>query len=182
MSDPIPPRSATGSASTSRPHSPTAARMAEMAEAIGRETDGAFELDVFPESRLGPDPQMFADVQAGELEFFVSGATLGGIAPSSALPLLPFAFKDSTRGLRRARRRARRRHPRRAGAGRPARLPPFPAERLSPHHHQHAADRNRRRFRRAENPQPGRRDRRRFLRRPSAPRPAWCRSATCTTR
>jgi tripartite ATP-independent transporter DctP family solute receptor len=77
-------------------YSPTARRMAEMAEAIGRDTGGAFELAVFPESRLGPDPQMFADVQAGRLEFFVSGATLGGIAPASALPLLPFAFKDST--------------------------------------------------------------------------------------
>jgi TRAP-type C4-dicarboxylate transport system substrate-binding protein len=38
---------------------------------------------------------MFADVQTGALAFFVSGAGLSGIAPSSALPLLPFAFKDS---------------------------------------------------------------------------------------
>ena len=75
--------------------SPTAKRMAEMAAAIERETDGAFDLAVYPESRLGPDPQMFADVQSGKLEFFVSGAGLSGIAPSTALPLLPFAFKDS---------------------------------------------------------------------------------------
>src|SRR5438876_1589195 len=76
-------------------HSPTARRLAEMAEAIGRDTDGAFRLEVFPESRLGPDPQMFADLQAGRLEFFLAGATLGGVAPSSALPLLPFTFKDN---------------------------------------------------------------------------------------
>lgn len=76
-------------------HSPTARRMAEMAEAIAAETGGAFRLDVFPESRLGPDPQMFADVQNGALEFFVSGATLGGVAPSSSLPMMPFAFPDS---------------------------------------------------------------------------------------
>jgi TRAP-type transport system periplasmic protein len=75
--------------------SATAKRMAEMAEAISRETDGGFIIEVHPESRLGPDPQMFADVQRGELEFYVSGATLGGIAPSSALPMLPFAFKNS---------------------------------------------------------------------------------------
>ena len=73
----------------------TAMRMAEMAEAIARETDGALVLEVHPESRLGPDPQMFADVQKGALEFYVSGATLGGIAPSSALPMMPFAFKSS---------------------------------------------------------------------------------------
>ena len=75
--------------------SPTAKRMAQLAEAIERETQGAFKLDVYPESRLGPDPQMFADVQSGKLEFFVSGAGLSGIAPSTALPLLPFAFTDS---------------------------------------------------------------------------------------
>src|SRR6267154_801399 len=77
-------------------HSPTARRLAEMAEAIGRDTEGAFRLDVFPESRLGPDPQMFADVRQGALDFYLAGATLGGIAPSSALPLLPFTFADNT--------------------------------------------------------------------------------------
>src|SRR4029077_2358775 len=77
-------------------HSPTARRLAEMAEAIGDDTSGEFRLDVFPESRLGPDPQMFADLRAGTLEFYLSGALLGGVAPTSALPLLPFAFSDST--------------------------------------------------------------------------------------
>jgi TRAP-type transport system periplasmic protein len=75
--------------------SPTAMRMAELAAAIERDTDGGFVLDVHPESRLGPDPQMFADVQKGALEFYLSGATLGGVAPSSALPMMPFAFKSS---------------------------------------------------------------------------------------
>jgi TRAP-type transport system periplasmic protein len=75
--------------------SPTARRLAEMAAAILAETDGEFRLEVYPESRLGPDPQMFADVQSGKLEFFVSGATLGGIAPASALPMMPFVFDDS---------------------------------------------------------------------------------------
>lgn len=76
--------------------SPTARRLAEMAEAIGVETSGEFRLDVHPESRLGPDPQMFADLRSGTLEFYMTGALLGGIAPSSALPLMPFAFADST--------------------------------------------------------------------------------------
>src|SRR6266536_1378585 len=76
--------------------SPTARRLAEMGEAILRETDGGFRLEVFPESRLGPDPQMFADLRGGGLEFYLSGALLGGVAPTSALPLLPFAFRDST--------------------------------------------------------------------------------------
>jgi TRAP-type transport system periplasmic protein len=75
--------------------SPTARRLAEMAEAIHRETQGEFRLEVFPESRLGPDPQMFADLRQGDLEFYMSGATLGGVAPTSGLPLLPFVFGDS---------------------------------------------------------------------------------------
>ncbi|MBV9150344.1 MAG: DctP family TRAP transporter solute-binding subunit [Alphaproteobacteria bacterium] len=75
--------------------SPTARRLAEMAESIHRETNGEFRVDVFPESRLGPDPQMFADVQKGALDFYLAGATLGGIAASSALPLLPFTFSDN---------------------------------------------------------------------------------------
>jgi tripartite ATP-independent transporter DctP family solute receptor len=75
--------------------SPTVKRLTEMAAAIGEETGGEFILEVFPESRLGPDPQMFADLRNGALEFFMAGATLGEVAPTSALPLLPFAFRDS---------------------------------------------------------------------------------------
>jgi TRAP-type C4-dicarboxylate transport system substrate-binding protein len=63
--------------------SATARRLAEMAEAIGQETGGEFRLDVFPESRLGPDPQMFADLQKGALEFY--DRRRGG-QPNSAHP------------------------------------------------------------------------------------------------
>jgi TRAP-type C4-dicarboxylate transport system substrate-binding protein len=38
---------------------------------------------------------MFADLRTGTLEFFMAGATLGEVASTSALPLLPFAFRDS---------------------------------------------------------------------------------------
>src|SRR5689334_24417296 len=75
--------------------SPTVKRLTEMAEAIGQETGGEFLVEVFPESRLGPDPKMFADLRSGALEFFMAGATFGEVAPTSALPLLPFAFRDS---------------------------------------------------------------------------------------
>src|SRR5215470_14557894 len=73
----------------------TVRRITEMAEAIRHETAREFFMDVFPQSRLGPDPKMFADLRSGALEFFVAGATLGEVAPTSALPLLPFAFRDS---------------------------------------------------------------------------------------
>jgi tripartite ATP-independent transporter DctP family solute receptor len=75
--------------------SPTVRRLTEMAQAVGEETGGELLVTVFPESRLGPDPEMFADMRSGALEFFMAGATLGEVAPTSALPLLPFAFRDS---------------------------------------------------------------------------------------
>ena len=75
--------------------SPTEKRIAAMAEAINREAEGEFRLDVFPEGRLGLDPQMFADLRAGKLEFYLSGALLGEVAPTSLLPLMPFAFGDT---------------------------------------------------------------------------------------
>jgi tripartite ATP-independent transporter DctP family solute receptor len=75
--------------------SSTVKRLTEMAEAITQEADGEFLIEVHPESRLGPDPKMFAALRSGTLEFFMAGATLGEVAPTSALPLLPFAFRDS---------------------------------------------------------------------------------------
>jgi TRAP-type transport system periplasmic protein len=75
--------------------SPTARRVAEMAEAVNQETGEELRLQVFPESRLGPDPKMFADLRTGALAFFMAGATLSEVAPTSALPLLPFAFTNS---------------------------------------------------------------------------------------
>ncbi len=75
--------------------SPTVRRLTEMAQAIQEETGRELAIEVFPESRLGPDPKMFADMRSGALEFFMAGATLGEVAPTSALPLLPFAFRDS---------------------------------------------------------------------------------------
>jgi tripartite ATP-independent transporter DctP family solute receptor len=75
--------------------SPTVRRLTEMAQATGKETDLELAIEVLPESRLGPDPKMFADLRSGALELFMAGATLGEVAPTSALPLLPFAFRDS---------------------------------------------------------------------------------------
>jgi len=75
--------------------SPTARRLAEMAAAIGHESDGELRIEVVPEGRLGLDPEMLADLRAGRLEFYLSGALLGDLAPSSALPMMPFLFRDS---------------------------------------------------------------------------------------
>ena len=91
--------------------SPTARRLAEMAEAIFRDTDGELRLDVFPESRLGPDPQMFADLRAGTLEFFLSARRSAGWRRHQRAAADAVCFSRHRRGVRRAGRRARRQHP-----------------------------------------------------------------------
>jgi tripartite ATP-independent transporter DctP family solute receptor len=75
--------------------SPAVRRLAAMVEAIGRDTGGEIHIDVFPEGRLGLDPEMLAAMRGGTLEFYLSGALLGDLAPSSALVLMPFAFRNS---------------------------------------------------------------------------------------
>jgi TRAP-type transport system periplasmic protein len=75
--------------------SPTEKRVAQMAQAINREAEGRFRLDAYPEGRLGLDPQMFADLRAGKLELYLSGALFDALAPTSALALLPFAFRTT---------------------------------------------------------------------------------------
>ena len=90
-----PPAFTTGSAPTSRRRARRRGVSPRWPRRSCRDTDGEFRLDVYPESRLGPDPQMFADLRGGKLEFYLSGALLGGVAPTSALPLMPFVFRDS---------------------------------------------------------------------------------------
>jgi TRAP-type transport system periplasmic protein len=75
--------------------SPTARRLAEMAQAVGHDTGDELVIEVFPEGRLGLDPEMLADMRQGKLEIYMSGALLGDLAPASALPLIPFAFGRS---------------------------------------------------------------------------------------
>ena len=134
---PAPPRSATASASTSRQQARPPGAWPRWRWRSSARPTARSSSTVHPESRLGPDPQMFADVQAGTLEFYLSGATLGGVAPVERPAAPALRLHHQPRGLRRARRRARRHDPRRA-CGK-AGLHAFrhsPAERLPPHHHQ----------------------------------------------
>ena len=75
--------------------SPTVRRITEMAEAILRETDGEFLRRGVSGEPARTRPQDVRRYARGALEFFMAGATLGEVAPTSALPLLPFAFLDS---------------------------------------------------------------------------------------
>src|SRR6187200_219352 len=64
------------------------------AEAIRQQTDGRFDLRLFPNNELGADTSMFGKLRSGELECFtLSGVNvLSGAVPTAAIHGLGFAF------------------------------------------------------------------------------------------
>ncbi|MFM0203392.1 TRAP transporter substrate-binding protein [Paraburkholderia fungorum] len=75
---------------------PLNVRIQEASNAILKETDGRMEIRVFPNNQLGGDPDMFAQLRAGALEFFtLSGANaLSSLVPKAAISGVGFAFKN----------------------------------------------------------------------------------------
>jgi TRAP-type transport system periplasmic protein len=66
------------------------------ADLIRRETDGQFDLQLFPNNELGGDTRMFAQLRSGELECFtLSGVNvLSGLVPAAAIHGVGFAFPN----------------------------------------------------------------------------------------
>jgi tripartite ATP-independent transporter DctP family solute receptor len=66
------------------------------AEAIKQETNGRFELQVFPNNQLGGDSDMFVQLRAGALECFsLSGVNvLSTLIPSASIWGIGFAFPN----------------------------------------------------------------------------------------
>jgi tripartite ATP-independent transporter DctP family solute receptor len=66
------------------------------AEAIRRETDARFDLQLFPNNELGGDTRMFAQLRSGELECFtLSGVNvLSSLVPGAAIHGVGFAFPN----------------------------------------------------------------------------------------
>jgi TRAP-type transport system periplasmic protein len=66
------------------------------ADAIRQDTDGQFDLQLFPNNELGGDTSMFSQLQSGELECFtLSGVNvLSAVVPAAAIHGVGFAFPD----------------------------------------------------------------------------------------
>ena len=70
-------------------------RAKEMAAAIKAETDGAFELQIFPSSQLGSDTDTLSQIRSGGVEFFtLSGLILATFVPVASINGMGFAFPD----------------------------------------------------------------------------------------
>src|SRR5438093_7941776 len=74
---------------------PMNARAKEMAAAIKAETNGRFDIQIFPNNQLGSDTDMLSQVRSGGVEFFtLSGLILSTLVPAAAITGIGLAFPD----------------------------------------------------------------------------------------
>ncbi len=70
-------------------------RAREMAAAIKQDTDGAFDLQIFPSSQLGSDTDTLSQIRSGGVEFFtLSGLILATLVPAASINGMGFAFPN----------------------------------------------------------------------------------------
>ena len=68
-------------------------RAREMAAAIKQETNGSFDLQIFPSSQLGSDTDTLSQIRSGGVEFFtLSGLILATLVPAASINGMGFAF------------------------------------------------------------------------------------------
>ena len=74
---------------------PMNVRAKEMAAAIKAETNGRFDLQIFPNNQLGSDTDMLSQVRSGGIEFFtLSGLILSTLVPAASINGIGFAFPN----------------------------------------------------------------------------------------
>src|SRR5471032_1125440 len=74
---------------------PLNVRAKEMAAAIKTETNGRFDLQIFPNNQLGSDTDMLSQIRSGGVEFFtLSGLILATLVPAASINGIGFAFPD----------------------------------------------------------------------------------------
>jgi tripartite ATP-independent transporter DctP family solute receptor len=70
-------------------------RAREMAAAIKQETNGRFDLQIFPSSQLGSDTDTLSQIRSGGVEFFtLSGLILATFVPAASINGMGFAFPN----------------------------------------------------------------------------------------
>src|ERR1700757_3371394 len=74
---------------------PMNVRAKEMSAAIKTETNGRFDLQIFPNNQLGSDTDMLSQIRSGGIEFFtLSGLILSTLVPAASINGIGFAFPD----------------------------------------------------------------------------------------
>ena len=80
---------------------PLNVRMRECWNAVGKETGGRLDVQIFPNNQLGGDTQALQQLRSGALQFFtLDGGILQSVVPLAAIQGVGFAFKDSGEAFR----------------------------------------------------------------------------------
>ncbi len=73
---------------------PGVTRIQEAAQAILAESGGAIDLQVFPNSQLGSEPDMFSQTRSGALDFMSTSGVNQTVVPVGGINAIAFAFED----------------------------------------------------------------------------------------
>jgi tripartite ATP-independent transporter DctP family solute receptor len=74
---------------------PGTLRIKEAAEAIRKDTGGRVDLQVYPTSQLGSEPDMISQTRSGSIDFMsTAGTNLQTLVPTAGINGVAFAFKD----------------------------------------------------------------------------------------
>ena len=74
---------------------PQSIRQQEAADRIKAATNGAVEIQLFPNNQLGSDTDMLSQLRSGAIDFFtLSGLILSTLVPAASINGIGFAFKD----------------------------------------------------------------------------------------
>ena len=65
---------------------PINTRAREAVEAIKAATNGRLEIEIFPNSQLGGDTDMFSQVRSGAIDIFTIGSPIVNAVPIAAIP------------------------------------------------------------------------------------------------
>ena len=114
---------------------PMNTRAQEMAAAIKAETNGRFDIQIFPSNQLGSDTDMLSQVRSGGVEFFtLSGLILSTLVPGRLDQRRRLRLPGLRHGLEGDGRRPRRLRPRPDRQGQPRRHGQDLGQRLPPDH------------------------------------------------
>ena len=74
---------------------PGAVRIKEAAELIKKDSGGKVDLQVYPASQLGSEPDMISQTRAGAIDLMsTAGTNLQTLVPTAGINGVAFAFKD----------------------------------------------------------------------------------------
>ncbi|HLZ05294.1 MAG TPA: TRAP transporter substrate-binding protein [Bradyrhizobium sp.] len=73
---------------------PGVVRIIEAAAAIKKQTNGAVDLQVYPNSQLGSEPDMFSQTRTGALDFMSTSGVNQTVVPVGGINAVAFAFES----------------------------------------------------------------------------------------